>query len=125
MPLLIEKYVLGPYKMDIGIPEINEGDFEGVTLQDLGCARRVITLEAITTLIRSVLRKLKEGEDDQSFTKFSKICRLIGAFRSIKYPSSYIDTAVINDRGFCVVICVDISFNIYRNIGSIIWEANP
>ncbi|XP_050424598.1 uncharacterized protein LOC126835815 [Adelges cooleyi] len=63
-------------------------------LTSLGSARRDMTLEAITLLIR---------QDDPLFQDLRMMCRLVGVFRSIKYPRTYIHIADL-DEDFCILI---------------------
>ncbi|XP_050423048.1 uncharacterized protein LOC126834885 isoform X2 [Adelges cooleyi] len=72
----------------------------------LGSERRYITSEAIQLLIH-----------------FNEMCRLIGVFRSINYPNSYVDHASSN-KGQCFITNVHWKTTIYIIIDGEIWEVD-
>ncbi|XP_050423800.1 uncharacterized protein LOC126835339 [Adelges cooleyi] len=64
-----------------------------LALTSLGSARRVMTLEAITTVLR---------QDDPHFQNLEMMCRLAGVFRSIKYSTYIYNIEMVN--GYCFII---------------------
>ncbi|XP_050435113.1 uncharacterized protein LOC126842270 isoform X2 [Adelges cooleyi] len=82
-------------------------------LTSLGSARRDMTLEAITLLIR---------QDDPLFQDLRMMCRLVGVFRSIKYPLTCINIADL-DEDFCILI--DETFvggHVYKFFNGELWK---
>ncbi|XP_050423517.1 uncharacterized protein LOC126835180 isoform X2 [Adelges cooleyi] len=82
----------------IRAPEINERYFKDVSLPELGLNRRDVSRPAIKALIRVILRG-----DNQDFKHFSAMCRLIGLYKSIIVPSSYVQSTIIYN-GVCLLI---------------------
>ncbi|XP_050427378.1 uncharacterized protein LOC126837504 [Adelges cooleyi] len=106
-------------------PEIVEAEYENVTLQDLGNARRRITLEAVKTLIRDVIRIDNDpnNRNNPNIQLFGRrnLCRLLGLFRSALRPSTFAVNANMR-LGTCTIVFrngVDIR---YRYIEDKIWE---
>ncbi|XP_050428082.1 uncharacterized protein LOC126838011 [Adelges cooleyi] len=84
-------------------------------LTTLGKARREMTLEAITSLIR---------QNDPVFQDLFNMCRLAGLFRTIKYPHSYIATATI-DGEYCVLMDVlELEGFVYKFHNGVFWEVD-
>ncbi|XP_050424781.1 uncharacterized protein LOC126840086 [Adelges cooleyi] len=67
--------------------------------------------------------EINESKHRKSDKDFFLMCRFIGLFRSVTYPSSYITTADDND-GTCNLKAIDKSASTYRLIEGIIWEVN-
>ncbi|XP_050428723.1 uncharacterized protein LOC126838089 isoform X6 [Adelges cooleyi] len=82
----------------------------------LGSERRKLTLEAITSLIR---------QNDPLFKNLKMMCRLVGAFHTIKDPQAYIHYADV-DGHFCVIIDIMyIEAHVYKFFGGVFWKVEP
>ncbi|XP_050424562.1 uncharacterized protein LOC126835787 isoform X2 [Adelges cooleyi] len=85
-------------------------------LSELGSARRVMTLEAIKSLIR---------QNDPLFLNLFRMCSLIGLFRSIKYPRLNLVTVYTMRDGHCFILDINMNANVYTFINGEIWEVEP
>ncbi|XP_050427380.1 uncharacterized protein LOC126837506 [Adelges cooleyi] len=101
------------------VPAINEAEYQDVTLEELGSARRRITTEAIKTVLSAVIR----NEKDPYFTKFGlrNLCKLLGLFRSVQHPSSPVVMASFR-YDICTLGTNNTADIRYRYINDQIWE---
>ncbi|XP_050424771.1 uncharacterized protein LOC126835927 isoform X2 [Adelges cooleyi] len=109
---------------DTRTPEINEDDYdEEINLAHFGSQRRIITREATKTLI---LAEIRGGDKVKKyFQDFSDMCLLIGLFKSINNPYSYIVAAELDETDTCTVTDIHLNEFRYRSIGGVIWEIKP
>ncbi|XP_050424770.1 uncharacterized protein LOC126835927 isoform X1 [Adelges cooleyi] len=127
---------------DTRTPEINEGNHnrptnftdilpvclcddydEEINLAHFGSQRRIITREATKTLI---LAEIRGGDKVKKyFQDFSDMCLLIGLFKSINNPYSYIVAAELDETDTCTVTDIHLNEFRYRSIGGVIWEIKP
>ncbi|XP_050424235.1 uncharacterized protein LOC126835599 isoform X2 [Adelges cooleyi] len=101
--------------------DINETDFQGVTIRDLGRARRRKTREAIITLIRELIRDNSSRFPD--FENLPIMCPLIGLFRSVSYPDSYTKSCIYHE-GTCNLLSIHNDISMYRSFNGVFWEIN-
>ncbi|XP_050423954.1 uncharacterized protein LOC126845981 isoform X2 [Adelges cooleyi] len=92
-------------------------DFGDNLLPDLGTARRVMTKEITKSLVLAAILGY-----ESAFRDFKRMCRLIGLFRSIKFPASYVLTAEVDNCGTCTLTGTDGSVSKYRFVDEVIWE---
>ncbi|XP_050424775.1 uncharacterized protein LOC126835929 [Adelges cooleyi] len=106
----------------IQIPEIIQDNFDGnIDLSVYGNKRRIITREATKTLIRGATR-----DNDRDFEDFFAMCRLIGLFRSIKYPELYMIKAETDKTETCILTDRNGKIIRYRSCtDDRIWELKP
>ncbi|XP_050421224.1 uncharacterized protein LOC126833747 isoform X2 [Adelges cooleyi] len=96
--------------------DINEGDFEDVSLFNLGEARRMKTSAAVNDLLNLVISKT-----DPDFEDVFYVCRLIGLFRAIEQPALYIKSANVIERT-CFITDVNKNVSRYRTVDGDIWQ---
>ncbi|XP_050419748.1 uncharacterized protein LOC126832816 [Adelges cooleyi] len=99
--------------------KVNEGNIRKADLNNLGIRRRSITLEGVNKLIRAVL----SGENEY-FKNFAEVCRLMGIFRSIKYPQTYIKHAEVHQIGVCLLTDIKDNGIKYSIFEDDVWEFN-
>ncbi|XP_050432111.1 uncharacterized protein LOC126840431 [Adelges cooleyi] len=97
--------------------KIPKGHSEDAKLTDLADARRDLTIKSMKTLICGVL----DG-DNQNFTDFRGICRLLALYRSVKHPESFIVAADVDEDENCIVVDKNGISTKYYYIADEIWE---
>ncbi|XP_050428491.1 uncharacterized protein LOC126838247 isoform X2 [Adelges cooleyi] len=82
---------------NIDPPKIeNEAAYKNVTLDKLGEDRRTLTLVVVKNLINSTLDG-KNPDFNESYRGFGNYCRLLGLFKMIENPRSYVYSAEVED----------------------------
>ncbi|XP_050433451.1 uncharacterized protein LOC126841163 [Adelges cooleyi] len=104
-------------RTNIPAPQIDEDKFRDANLRALGDERRKITLEAIRLLILDVI-----NGKNRNFRKFSDMCCLLGVFRSIKEPTSFIVNTKLNATGLCCLVDKNENVIKYYTVLGRIWE---
>ncbi|XP_050432646.1 uncharacterized protein LOC126840756 isoform X1 [Adelges cooleyi] len=99
-------------------------EISGYTLPYLGNSRRKITKELTKSLVFAAISKAEPQFDD-----FPTMCRLLGLFRCISFPGSFIQFAEVNSKGVCTLtsrnnILVTMSRYKYRMVNGIIAEVH-
>ncbi|XP_050428488.1 uncharacterized protein LOC126838246 isoform X2 [Adelges cooleyi] len=105
--------------------------YENLTLEKLGEDRRELTLVAVKKLINSTL----DGKDldfNESYPGFGNYCRLLGLFKSIENPGSYVYSAEVEDirnqntglveKRQCVIKAVNAGEIRYEYLGGQLWQ---
>ncbi|XP_050423051.1 uncharacterized protein LOC126834885 isoform X4 [Adelges cooleyi] len=143
--LLLEKFTMVELVFMLATPE-NDSQFikplerleyqmtmQSVISAETGIDAPQLKKESLTTLLEQ--RRLRSteglknkiirasGENDPFFSDFNEMCRLIGVFRSINYPNSYVDHASSN-KGQCFITNVHWKTTIYIIIDGEIWEVD-
>ncbi|XP_050444322.1 uncharacterized protein LOC126847910 isoform X2 [Adelges cooleyi] len=105
----------------IPVPQlVGNEDIENHTLDWLGHARRLITSEVTTSLAFDAIGVV--GSELVIREDFTKLCRLIGLFRSIKFPDSLIQFAEVDIYGTCSLTTIDGREYKYRRFSGITVE---
>ncbi|XP_050423460.1 uncharacterized protein LOC126835170 isoform X7 [Adelges cooleyi] len=143
MPQVIQNIIRGTYTMDmlriqllmqeeinneteVDAPQIDGEIFVAeVNLPVYGQARRVITKHATKALISSEIDANQHRIQPIKYFKDSlEMCRLLGLFRSIKYPNNYIIDAVIDETETCTLTDLNSNRIRYVSVADHIWSLN-
>ncbi|XP_050419815.1 uncharacterized protein LOC126832843 isoform X2 [Adelges cooleyi] len=107
---------------DLTVPRVRPNyNFDDDSYSDLKRDRRFMIKEATVYLILD--NKSLPGPDFDE-TKFGDMCRLIGLFKSIINPVSYIISAVVDDSNNCTLTAIDNSVSEYRSIEGHVYQVD-
>ncbi|XP_050423455.1 uncharacterized protein LOC126835170 isoform X3 [Adelges cooleyi] len=111
---------------EVDAPQIDGEIFVAeVNLPVYGQARRVITKHATKALISSEIDANQHRIQPIKYFKDSlEMCRLLGLFRSIKYPNNYIIDAVIDETETCTLTDLNSNRIRYVSVADHIWSLN-
>ncbi|XP_050423052.1 uncharacterized protein LOC126834885 isoform X5 [Adelges cooleyi] len=135
--LLLEKFTMVELVFMLATPE-NDSQFikplerleyqmtmQSVISAETGIDAPQLKKESLTTLLEQRRLRSTEGLKNKIIraSDFNEMCRLIGVFRSINYPNSYVDHASSN-KGQCFITNVHWKTTIYIIIDGEIWEVD-